>query len=198
MKVWGLKLEEQKNIDRWEHEQTPHPSTHSPPMTGRLVFSDRDTTVANWAGHRTSMSIKPLWGATTSTGASFRSARWPLTFTQKNPREVKTDRLSSQMMGCKSQRRQPVTGRERCSGDRPANRSRARGHATRKKREARAVRSGKRTLPRMMPCGSGERGRGQRGGVEDLQQNNNLFKVTTPRTVSQKNVAAEAFWYYEP
>lgn len=29
-------------------------------MTGRLVFSDRDTTVASWVGHRTSMSRKLL------------------------------------------------------------------------------------------------------------------------------------------
>lgn len=32
----------------------------SPPMTGRLQFSDRDTTVGSWVGHRTSMSRKLL------------------------------------------------------------------------------------------------------------------------------------------
>lgn len=128
----------------------------SPPMTGRLVFSDRDTTVASWVGHRTSMSRKLLWGATTSTGASFRSALRPLTSTHRKPRQRKTARLSNKTIGWKSQRRQPLTGRERSSSDRPASRSRARGHMMRKMRAPRAMRRGKRRMPRMMPWGSGE------------------------------------------
>lgn len=122
-----------------------------PPITGSLVFSDRDTTVASWVGHRTNMSRKLLWGATTSTGASFRSARRPFTLTHRKPTEKKTARLSSQTMGWRSQRRQPVTGRERSSSDRPANRSRARGQTMRKKRDAKVMRRGKRMLPKMMP-----------------------------------------------
>lgn len=125
----------------------------SPPMTGMLVFSDRDTTVASWVGNRTSMSRKPLWGATTSTGASFRSALRPLTFTHRKPREKKTARLRNQTIGWRSQRRQPVTGRERSSSDRPASRNRAIGHTMRKNRAARVIRKGKRMLPRMMPWG---------------------------------------------
>lgn len=120
-------------------------------MTGRLVFSDRDTTVASWVGHRTSMSRKLLWGATTRTGASFRSALRPLTLTHRKPMEKNTALLRSQMMGWKSQRRQPVTGRARSSLDRPASLSRAIGHMMRKKKAASVMRRGTRTLPRITP-----------------------------------------------
>lgn len=121
-------------------------------MTGRLVFSDRDTTVASWVGFRTSMSRKPLWGATTSTGASFWLARRPLTSIHTKPSEKKTARLRNQMIGWKTQSRQPLTGRERSSSDKPAKRSRARGHMMRKKMAARVTRMGKRMLPWMIPC----------------------------------------------
>lgn len=123
----------------------------SPPIIGKLVFSDRDTTVASWVGHRTTMSKNPLWGATASTGASFRSARRPLTLTQRKPRVKNMARLSSKMIEWSSQHRQPVAGRERSSLDRPADRSRAKGHIMRKRRAARVTRTGKRKLPRMMP-----------------------------------------------
>ena len=122
-------------------------------MTGRLVFSERDTTVARWVIHRTSMSRKLLWGATTRTGASFRPALRPLTLTHRKPREKNTARLRNRTIGWKNQRLQPVTGRERSSAERPANRSRARGHMMRKTKAARVTRRGKRTLPRMIPYG---------------------------------------------
>lgn len=122
-----------------------------PPMTGSFVFSYRDTTVASWVGHRTSMSRKPLWGATTRTGASFKSALRPFTLTHGKPKETNTALLRSKMMGWNSQRRQPVTGRARSSSERPASLSRAMGHMMRKNKAASVTRTGTRTLPRMSP-----------------------------------------------
>lgn len=77
-------------------------------MTGRLVFSDLDTTVARLVKQSTTMSRKPLWGATASTGASAPPARRPLTRIHRKPTQKKTARLRNCTMPLKSQNRQPL------------------------------------------------------------------------------------------
>lgn len=124
----------------------------SPPITGRLEFSERDTTVGSPTRLRTSMSRKPLWGATANTGASFCVACRPLTFIQRKPMEKNTDRLKKHMIGWKNQCLQPWTGFALSSCDRPASRSRATAHISRKERMARVMRTGKNTQPSMTFC----------------------------------------------
>lgn len=134
-----------------DHNTRTHARGSSPPMTGRLAFSDRDTTVGSCVGHSMSMSRKLLCGATTSTGASFRLALRPLTFTHRKPREKKTARLSKQMNGWKNQLLHPLMGRARSSLDRPAVRSGAMSHMRRKNKMAKRMRGGTSTMPKMRP-----------------------------------------------
>lgn len=121
-------------------------------MTGRFMFSDRDTTDGTPAGNMITMSKKLLWGATTRIGASFTSALRPFTLTQWKPTQKNTARPSSHRIGWNNQRRQPDKGLERSSWDRPANLGTATIQAAINKIHARKTRMGSRVQPRIMPC----------------------------------------------